>query len=117
MDNLVYRPRYKKVISRTAHDHYQDLARKMVQTMTSGGNKHRVSSSRSGHRRVNAKSISARYARQIRRQYAAVQIHCPHVANLHGKTVTFMPKPLFATTAAACIRIRASEFWKAFVRG
>ena len=32
---------------------------------------------------------------KIGRQHDAVQVHRPNVANQYGKTVTFMPKPLF----------------------
>jgi len=48
-----------------------------------------------------------RYAGEIGRQHDDVQYVVRNVANQYGKTVTFMPKPLFADNGSGCTRTRA----------
>ena len=77
-DNLGYRPRYKEgYFPVPPTDHYQDLRSEMVQTMIKCGLRHRVPSSRSGHRRPVRDRPAFRHAGEIRGQHDAVQVHHP----------------------------------------
>ena len=96
-NNLGYRPRYKEgYFPVPPTDHYQDLRAEMVETMIKVRPRHRVPPSRSGHRRAVRNRSALRHAGEIGRQHDAVQIRDPQrTAYQYGKTVTFMPKPLF----------------------
>ena len=95
-DNLGYRPRYKEgYFPVPPTDHYQDLRTEMVQTMIEVRPGHRVPPPRSRHRRPVRDRSALRHAGEVGRQHDAVQVLVRNVANQYGKTVTFMPKPLF----------------------
>jgi len=96
-DNLGYRPRYKEgYFPVPPTDHYQDLRSEMVQVMIKCGlhvecHHHEVATG--GQAEID---MPVRSADLHGGQPDVVQVHHPHVANQYGKTVTFMPKPLFA---------------------
>ncbi len=77
-------------------DHYQDLRTEMVLTMQEAGldvecHHHEVATG--GQTEIDLQFDSLL---QLGGRHDAVQVHRPqNVANQYGKTVTFMPKPLF----------------------
>ena len=95
--NLGYRPRYKEgYFPAPPMDHFQDLRTDMVLQMQAVRPGHRVPSPRSGHRRPVRNRSALQHAAEIRRQHDEVQVRSvKSVANQYGKTVTFMPKPIF----------------------
>ncbi len=96
-DNLGYRPRYKEgYFPVPPTDHYQDLRSEMVQTMLRCGltveaHHHEVATGGQAE-------IDLRYDSLVKSADAILLYkYCiRNVANQYGKTVTFMPKPLFA---------------------
>ncbi len=97
MDNLGYRPRYKEgYFPVPPTDHYQDLRGKMVQTMIQCGlniecHHHEVATG--GQCEIDQRFDTLVKSADNMMLYKYI---VRNVANLHGKTVTFMPKPLFA---------------------
>lgn len=96
-DNLGYRPRYKEgYFPVPPTDHYQDLRSDMVQTMIRCGldvecHHHEVATG--GQAEIDLKYDSLRKSADSMMLYK----YCiRNVANQYGKTVTFMPKPIFA---------------------
>ncbi|MGE5570989.1 MAG: type I glutamate--ammonia ligase [Rhodospirillales bacterium] len=96
-DNLGYRPRYKEgYFPVPPTDHYQDLRSEMVQTMLRCGltvecHHHEVATG--GQAEIDLKFDSLVKSADAILLYK----YCiRNVANQYGKTVTFMPKPLFA---------------------
>ena len=95
-DNLGYRPRYKEgYFPVPPTDHYQDLRSEMVQTMRECGldvecHHHEVATGGQAE-------IDLRFAPLLRSadNMMMYKYIIRNVANRHGKTVTFMPKPLF----------------------
>jgi glutamine synthetase len=95
-DNLGYRPRYKEgYFPVPPTDHYQDLRSEMVQTMRECGldvecHHHEVATGGQAE-------IDLRFASLLRSadNMMIYKYIIRNVANRHGKTVTFMPKPLF----------------------
>jgi glutamine synthetase len=96
-DNLGYRPRYKEgYFPVPPTDHYQDLRSEMVQTMLGCGlnvecHHHEVATGGQAE-------IDLRYDSLVKSADSiTLYKYCiRNVANQYGKTVTFMPKPLFA---------------------
>ncbi len=96
-DNLGYRPRYKEGYFPTPPtDHYQDLRSEMVQTMIKCGlniecHHHEVATGGQAE-------IDQRYDTLVKSadNMMLYKYVIRNVAYQHGKTVTFMPKPLFA---------------------
>ncbi len=96
-ENLGYRPRYKEgYFPVPPTDHYQDLRSEMVQTMLKVGlnvecHHHEVATGGQAE-------IDLRYAPLLSSaDNMMLYKYCVrNVANEYGKTVTFMPKPLFA---------------------
>jgi glutamine synthetase len=96
-DNLGYRPRYKEgYFPVPPTDHYQDLRSEMVQTMIRCGlevecHHHEVATG-------GQTEIDLRYNKLVAAADAITRYKyiVRNVANQYGKTVTFMPKPLFA---------------------
>jgi len=96
-DNLGYRPRYKEgYFPVPPTDHYQDLRSQMVQTMLRCGlmvecHHHEVATGGQAE-------IDLRFDSLVKSADAILLYkYCiRNVANQYGKTVTFMPKPLFA---------------------
>jgi glutamine synthetase len=96
-DNLGYRPRYKEgYFPVPPTDHYQDLRSEMVQTMLRCGlnvecHHHEVATGGQAE-------IDLRYDSLVKSADSILLYkYCiRNVANQYGKTVTFMPKPLFA---------------------
>ncbi|HOL71661.1 MAG TPA: type I glutamate--ammonia ligase [Bryobacteraceae bacterium] len=95
-DNLGYRPRYKEgYFPVPPTDHYQDLRSEMVQTMLRCGltvecHHHEVATG--GQAEIDLKFDS------LVRSADAILLYkycIRNVANQYGKTVTFMPKPIF----------------------
>src|SRR6266478_6497132 len=96
-NNLGYRPRYKEgYFPVPPTDHYQDLRSEMVQTMIQCGlniecHHHEVATG--GQCEIDQKYDTLVKSADNMMLYKYI---VRNVANLHGKTVTFMPKPLFA---------------------
>src|SRR5215467_4264102 len=96
-DNLGYRPRYKEgYFPVPPTDHYQNLRAKMVETMIQCGmniecHHHEVATG--GQCEIDQRFDTLVKSADNMMLYKYV---IRNVANLHGKTVTFMPKPLFA---------------------
>ncbi len=96
-DNLGYRPRYKEgYFPVPPTDHYQDLRSEMVQTMLRCGlnvecHHHEVATGGQAE-------IDLRFDSMVKSADSILLYkYCiRNVANQYGKTVTFMPKPLFA---------------------
>src|SRR5574337_207387 len=94
--NLGYRPRYKEgYFPVPPTDHYQDLRSEMVVTMQNAGLKvechhHEVASG--GQTEIDLKFDSMVRSADNMMLYKYI---VRNVANQYGKTVTFMPKPLF----------------------
>ncbi|MGA2435837.1 MAG: type I glutamate--ammonia ligase [Bryobacteraceae bacterium] len=96
-NNLGYRPRYKEgYFPVPPTDHYQDLRSDMVQTMIKCGlnaecHHHEVASG--GQAEIDLKFDALLKHADAMMLYKYI---IRNVANQYGKTVTFMPKPLFA---------------------
>ncbi len=96
-DNLGYRPRYKEgYFPVPPTDHYQDLRSEMVETMQRCGltvecHHHEVATG--GQAEIDLKFNALLKSADAMMLYKYIT---RNVANQHGKTVTFMPKPLFA---------------------
>src|SRR5579872_4241591 len=96
-DNLGYRPRYKEgYFPVPPTDHYQDLRSEMVQTMIQCGlhiecHHHEVATG--GQCEIDQRFDTLVKSADNMMLYKYV---IRNVANQYGKTVTFMPKPLFA---------------------
>src|SRR5271169_448413 len=96
LNNLGYRPRYKEgYFPVPPTDHYQDLRSEMVLTMQSCGidvecHHHEVASG--GQTEIDLKFDSLVRSADKMLLYKYI---VKNVANLQGKTVTFMPKPIF----------------------
>jgi glutamine synthetase len=96
-DNLGYRPRYKEgYFPVPPTDHYQDLRSEMVLTMQRCGldvecHHHEVATGGQAE-------IDLRYDELLKSADSMMlyKYVVRNVANQYGKTVTFMPKPLFA---------------------
>src|SRR5215472_4597325 len=95
-DNLGYRPRYKEgYFPVPPTDHYQDMRTEMVMTMEKCGlevecHHHEVATG--GQTEIDLKfdSLVASADHMLLYKYIV-----KNVANQYGKTVTFMPKPIF----------------------
>ena len=96
-DNLGYRPRYKEgYFPVPPTDHYQDLRSEMVLTMQRIGldvecHHHEVATG--GQAEIDLRYDSLLRCADNMMKYKYV---VRNVANQYGKTVTFMPKPIFA---------------------
>jgi glutamine synthetase len=96
-DNLGYRPRYKEgYFPVPPTDHYQDLRSEMVETMLKCGldiecHHHEVATG--GQAEIDQKYDTLVKSADNMMLYKYI---VRNVANQYGKTVTFMPKPLFA---------------------
>ena len=95
-NNLGYRPRYREgYFPVPPTDHYQDLRSEMVLTMQSCGidvecHHHEVATG--GQTEIDLKFDSLLRSADKMLLYKYI---VKNVANRHGKTVTFMPKPIF----------------------
>src|ERR1700690_31127 len=95
-NNLGYRPRYKEgYFPVPPTDHYQDLRAEMVETMIKVGldiecHHHEVATA--GQCEIDQRFDTLLKSADNMMLYKYV---IRNVANQHGKTVTFMPKPLF----------------------
>jgi glutamine synthetase len=95
-NNLGYRPRYKEgYFPVPPTDHYQDLRTEMALTMQSAGlvvecHHHEVATG--GQTEIDLKFDSLIKSADAMMLYKYI---VKNVANQYGKTVTFMPKPLF----------------------
>jgi glutamine synthetase len=95
-NNLGYRPRYKEgYFPVPPTDHYQDLRTEMVMTMENCGlvvecHHHEVATG--GQTEIDLKFDSLIRSADSMMLYKYI---VKNVANQYGKTVTFMPKPLF----------------------
>src|ERR1700731_2873882 len=95
-DNLGYRPRYKEgYFPVPPTDHYQDMRSEMVQTMIKCGldiecHHHEVATG--GQCEIDQKFDTLVKSADNMMLYKYI---IRNVANQYGKTVTFMPKPLF----------------------
>ncbi len=95
--NLGYKPRYKEgYFPLPPMDHYQDLRSEMVQTMEQCGlniecHHHEVATG--GQAEIDQKFDTLVKSADNMMLYKYI---VRNVANQYGKTVTFMPKPLFA---------------------
>src|SRR5438270_3431067 len=95
-NNLGYRPRYKEgYFPVPPTDHYQDLRSEMVATMIECGlniecHHHEVATG--GQCEIDQRFDTLLKSADNMMLYKYI---IRNVANLHGKTVTFMPKPLF----------------------
>src|SRR5437870_3710230 len=95
-NNLGYRPRYKEgYFPVPPTDHYQDLRSEMVMTMQSCGlevecHHHEVATG--GQTEIDLKFDSLVKSADHMMLYKYI---VKNVANQYGKTVTFMPKPIF----------------------
>jgi glutamine synthetase len=95
-DNLGYRPRYKEgYFPVPPTDHYQDLRSEMMLTMIKCGieiecHHHEVATG--GQTEIDMKFTDLLKSADNTMMYKYV---ARNVANQYGKTVTFMPKPLF----------------------
>jgi glutamine synthetase len=96
-NNLGYRPRYKEgYFPVPPTDHYQDLRSEMVQTMIKCGlhgecHHHEVATG--GQAEIDLRFDALLRSADSMLLYKYI---IRNVANRHGKTVTFMPKPIFA---------------------
>src|SRR6266566_1244901 len=96
-NNLGYRPRYKEgYFPVPPTDHYQDLRSEMLQTMIECGlniecHHHEVATG--GQCEIDQKSDTLVKSADNMMLYKYI---IRNVANQYGKTVTFMPKPIFA---------------------
>ena len=96
-NNLGYRPRYKEgYFPVPPTDHYQDLRSEMVQTMIKCGlhiecHHHEVATG--GQAEIDQRFDTLVKSADNMMLYKYI---IRNVANQYGKTVTFMPKPLFA---------------------
>src|SRR5438132_9737567 len=96
-DNLGYRPRYKEgYFPVPPTDHYQDMRSEMVQIMIKCGlhiecHHHEVATG--GQAEIDQRFDTLVKSADNMMTYKYV---IKNVANQYGKTVTFMPKPLFA---------------------
>ena len=96
-NNLGYRPRYKEgYFPVPPTDHYQDLRSEMVQTMIKCGlhiecHHHEVATG--GQCEIDQRFDTLVKSADNMMMYKYI---IRNVANQYGKTVTFMPKPLFA---------------------
>jgi glutamine synthetase len=96
-DNLGYRPRYKEgYFPVPPTDHYQDLRSDMSETMLRCGlnvecHHHEVATGGQAEIDLRYDSLSKCADNMMLFKYCV-----RNVANQYGKTVTFMPKPLFA---------------------
>ena len=96
-DNLGYRPRYKEGYFQVPPtDHYQDLRSEMVQVMIKCGlnvecHHHEVATG--GQAEIDMRFAPLTGMADSLMLYKYI---IRNVANQYGKTVTFMPKPLFA---------------------
>jgi glutamine synthetase len=96
-NNLGYRPRYKEgYFPVPPTDHYQDLRSDMVQTMLKAGlnvecHHHEVATG--GQAEIDLRFDALLKSADSMMLYKYI---VRNVANQYGKTVTFMPKPLFA---------------------
>jgi glutamine synthetase len=95
-DNLGYRPRYKEgYFPVPPTDHYQDLRAEMVETMVRIGltiecHHHEVATAGQGEIDQKFDTLIKSADNMMLYKYVI-----RNVANQYGKTVTFMPKPLF----------------------
>lgn len=95
-DNLGYRPRYREgYFPVPPTDHYQDMRSEMVQTMIGCGlhaecHHHEVATG--GQAEIDLRFDTLLKSADSMFLYKYI---VRNVANRHGKTVTFMPKPLF----------------------
>src|SRR5216117_743975 len=95
-DNLGYRPRYKEgYFPVPPTDHYQDMRGEMVQTMIKCGldiecHHHEVATGGQCEIDQNFDTLVKSADNMMTYKYVV-----RNVANQYGKTVTFMPKPLF----------------------
>ncbi len=95
-DNLGYRPRYKEgYFPVPPTDHHQDIRTEMTMTMQSSGlevecHHHEVATG--GQTEIDLKFNKLVRSADNMMLYKYI---VKNVANRHGKTVTFMPKPLF----------------------
>jgi glutamine synthetase len=95
-NNLAYRPRYKEgYFPVPPTDHYQDLRSEMALTMQQAGltvecHHHEVASG--GQTEIDLKYDSLLKSADAMMLYKYI---VKNIANQYGKTVTFMPKPLF----------------------
>src|ERR1700691_1529834 len=100
-DNLGYRPRYKEgYFPVPPTDHYQDLRSEMVLTMEKAGldiecHHHEVATG--GQCEIDQRFNSLVKSADGMMIYKYI---IRNVANQYGKTVTFMPKPLFAANGS-----------------
>ncbi len=96
-DNLGYRPRYKQgYFPVPPTDHYQDLRSEMVQTMQRCGlqvEAHHHEVATAGQAEIDLRFNSLLKSADSMMLYKYI---VRNVANQYGKTVTFMPKPIFA---------------------
>jgi glutamine synthetase len=96
-DNLGYRPRYKEgYFPVPPTDHYQDLRSEMVQTMKKIGlavecHHHEVATGGQAEIDLRYDTLLRSADNMMKYKYVV-----RNVANQYGKTVTFMPKPIFA---------------------
>src|SRR5579872_5700415 len=95
-NNLGYRPRYKEgYFPVPPTDHYQDLRTEMVMTMINCGMEvecHHHEVATGGQTEIDLKYDSMIRSADKMLMYKYV---VKNVANQYGKTVTFMPKPIF----------------------
>ncbi len=111
-DNLGYRPRYKEgYFPVPPTDHYQDLRSEMVQTMERCGlniecHHHEVATG--GQAEIDQKFDTLVKSADNMMLYKYI---VRNVANQYGKTVTFMPKPLFGDNGSG-MHVHQS-LWKA----
>ncbi|MCS6952305.1 MAG: type I glutamate--ammonia ligase [Bryobacterales bacterium] len=95
-NNLGYRPRYKEgYFPVPPTDHYQDLRSEMVQTMERCGMKiecHHHEVATGGQAEIDQRYDTLVRAADNMMLYKYI---VRNVANQYGKTVTFMPKPIF----------------------
>ena len=102
--NLGYKPRYKEgYFPVPPHDTLQDIRSEMVLEMEKAGITDRGPSPRSRHRRPERDRHALRHAGEDGRQRRCSTSTSSRTSpRRHGKVATFMPKPLFRTTAPAC---------------
>src|ERR1700723_65028 len=111
-DNLGYRPRYKEgYFPVPPTDHYQDLRSEMVNTMERCGltiecHHHEVAS-------AGQSEIDQRFNTLVKSadNMTLYKYIVRNVANQYGKTVTFMPKPIFGDNGSG-MHVHQS-IWKA----
>ncbi|HWR54557.1 MAG TPA: type I glutamate--ammonia ligase [Bryobacteraceae bacterium] len=111
-NNLGYRPRYKQgYFPVPPTDHYQDLRSEMVQTMQRCGLKveaHHHEVATAGQAEIDLRFDTLLKSADSMMLYKYV---VRNVANQSGKTVTFMPKPIFADNGSG-MHVHQS-LWKA----